>query len=371
MQRAKTQFAARAGVTLIELLVVVTIMVMLMAYATSIIKPTLEDRKSRESAQLLNSYFSNAQAQAATLGRPVGVYLERSANDDNKVLQIYTASTPPPFVGSIAGARSFFESEVPRTDARALFDSASPPNFLGFNIDSDSQADVQWIYRMAIRDSSGNLDGFVSQPLIQQGDTIKFDYKGSHYRIINVVPTVTGSTTWQLEVAPLYDDTASPTPAPSYLQNASFPFQIFRRPQKSIAAPVELPNGMAVDLAVSGLGTGGFEFQAANNASMIDDRSPVVIMFSPSGGLDFIYYGGQKVRPISAIHLLVGSYEYPFVPGPPVEDENLTDPRNRWISILPRSGEVFASEISLGTKAITAQNLKDSRANVSTLRGRR
>ena len=261
MQRT-TQSLQRAGVTLIELLVVITILVMLMAYATSIVKPTLEDRKSRESSQLLNSYFTNAQAKAAELGRPVGVYLERSANDDNKVLQMYTAITPPPFVGASTNSRAQIESLPENNDSRAVTSG-------GFDYTGDGVADTDWIYRVSTYTTlSGARDSFVAHPVIQRGDTVKFNYMGRTFKIINVMasnatPTPPDPTTiaqgvdpslmpaltvGQFDIVPLDDDASRNAPEPTHLLSAVVPFQIFRRPQKSIAAPIELPNGMAIEL---------------------------------------------------------------------------------------------------------------------------
>jgi prepilin-type N-terminal cleavage/methylation domain-containing protein len=355
MPRTTPKFASRAGVTLIELLVVVTILVMLMAYATSMVKPALEDRKSRETAQLLNSYFTNAQARAAELGRPVGVYLERSPNDDNKVLQMYTAVTPPPFVGSVANTRAGIVP-VSATDPRAVMDTATPPNLLGFdlNIDGNNTADrvdVRWIYEVTV------ADAFFAHPLIKRGNTVKFDYKGRRFQIWSVaasqatptpVPTNEGVVSalppGKFEFVALDSDARHNAPAPTHLSGKSLPLQVFRAPQKSIAAPIEVPTGMAIDLIASGFGTGGNDFMATTPAVANDDKSPIVIMYRPSGDLDYVVVGGVKSRPIEPIHLLVGSYEYDPLTQPV---GNLTDARNRWITIRPRGGNVFATEVSV------------------------
>jgi len=342
----------RAGVTLVELLVVITIMVMLMAYATSIVKPQLEDRKSRESAQLLNSYFTNAQAKAAELGRPVGVYLERSANDDNKVLQLYTAITPPPFVGGTAGSRALI-TRVENTDPRAVPDPNNANQVLGFDTDNDGDVDVPWIYEATAFDTAGNADSFVAHPLVKRGDTIKFNYMGRTFQILsvarsNATPTPpppnegvnTAFLPGKFEFIATDDDAMRNGPEPVHLESKSLPFQIFRGPQKSIAAPVELPTGMAIDLVASGFGHDGFEFDANGP----NDLSPVVIMYRPSGDLDYVYFDRTKERPVEPLHLLIGSFEFDSN-DPATAAGNLSDPRNRWIPIRPRGGDVFATKI--------------------------
>ena len=63
----------RPGLTLIELLITIVIMVTVLAGALPLLSPNNNSRKLREASRQLNSLLSQAQAQAARDGRPVGV----------------------------------------------------------------------------------------------------------------------------------------------------------------------------------------------------------------------------------------------------------------------------------------------------------
>src|SRR5689334_13735829 len=63
----------RPALTLIELLVTIVIMVTVLAGVLPLVSPNNNSRKIREGSRQLNTLFSQAQAQAARDGRPVGV----------------------------------------------------------------------------------------------------------------------------------------------------------------------------------------------------------------------------------------------------------------------------------------------------------
>ena len=73
---------------------------------------------------------------------------------------------------------------------------------------------------------------------VQTGDLIRFSYRGEMYLL-----TSGGSGIWS--ITPLDSTQANPV-------NGSLPFQIFRRPIKSLASAVQLTDGVAIDLNFSG-----------------------------------------------------------------------------------------------------------------------
>ena len=89
---------ARRGMTLVELLMVVVILALLMVVAVPMVRPAFRDRKVREAARQINAFFT-AQARAAEMGRPVGVWIERFDNSEIgsrfSVGSIWPRSRPP------------------------------------------------------------------------------------------------------------------------------------------------------------------------------------------------------------------------------------------------------------------------------------
>jgi hypothetical protein len=149
-------------------------------------------------------------------------------------------------------------------------------------------------------------------------------------------------------------DAASGQP-PSFTASPRVPFAILRQPVPSSAAPLPLPVGTAIDLYESGpnnplpLGLAGFQPQAAS------DVSPVVVVFSPDGRLDRLWYAGNVMSVTEPIHFLVGRADRLPLAASPVaaprgtpqhEDglRNWQDTGNLWVSLVPQTGLVTAIE---------------------------
>ena len=100
MAFAKRMQPGRRGLTLIELLMVISIMTILMVIAIPLIRPAFKDRYVREAARQVSTFFAGAQARAADLGRPVGVWIERIDNTElgsRHAARLYMAEVPPGF----------------------------------------------------------------------------------------------------------------------------------------------------------------------------------------------------------------------------------------------------------------------------------
>ena len=104
------------------------------------------------------------------------------------------------------------------------------------------------------------------------------------------------------------------------------PFTIYRQPVKTAATPIELPNNVALDLSVSGYAHYGdlsdsltsfrrllhWENSTENGYNRtLSPEHDIVMMFSPDGGLDNVYYvsheheGTFAEKPLGNVSLLV------------------------------------------------------------------
>jgi prepilin-type N-terminal cleavage/methylation domain-containing protein len=298
----------RRGVTLVELMIVVTVAVVLLAVAIPLAKQPLEQQKLREASRLVNAMIAGAQARAAELNRPVGILLEPSpagVNASEGVTRIHYAEVPPLYGGDVTGAQC------------SIVSNNSPADYAVFDY----------------RSYAGVL------AVVRAGDLIRFNYRGRWFPIIqNPEPLMNQSVRVQIRVI-----------NPTEIKFGSAPFQIRRRPKKSVRPPVDLPGKTCIDMAASGLGNTaaglGRWFDPVSN-SMV--AVPVLIMFQPTGAVDYVYRGINRFRPTGPIHLLVGRPHqvFPTAPFTVTEDDtaNLRDENAMWVSVGPTTGKVTTTE---------------------------
>lgn len=317
----------RLGMTLVELLIVISVAVILLAVAIPLAKQPLERQKLREGSRQLNALIATAQARAVELNRPVGIVLETrnvgnvssdpvsnaAINPTEGITRIHFAEVPPLYGGDVAGA----QVQVVNSNG---FPHAM---FLG-----------------------GRSDGGV-RALIGPGDTIRFGYRGRWFPI---------TSTWKLLPDANGDDRVSVAitvvNASEVNLNTPVPFQIQRRPRKSVRPPVDLPGDTVIDLVGSGVGNSGMDFGVRFNGNTGNwDRrgfGSIMIMFQPSGAVDQVYYGSEAQRPSGPIHFLVGRANQVFPSAPfSVSSEdisNLRDPEALWVSVGHTTGRVTTTE---------------------------
>lgn len=314
IQRSKRN---RRAMTLIELLVVIGIIVMLLAISIPLMKTMTAGNKVREASRMINAYIAQVQSRAADRQRPCGIWIERGDEYSGAAAHIFAAEVPPPYAGDFIGAKASVTS-VP----------ANP------------------IYGRAVFDSqSANLNR-----LVTDGDFIRFDYKGPYYEIASVMPSPPPPGT-PPPVPPnvikfWYNGTPPKFPLPPN-GSVSVSYQILRKPKRSSVGGIELPKSSIVDLEWSGLGNLGTEFRPTNTTS---DNTPIIIMFSPTGRVDFVYVQNSAFRPITPIHLLVGRADQVDTPvnrtliaQDPEMTPNIKDVEAIWISIGHATGSVTNS----------------------------
>ncbi len=226
--------------------------------------------------------------------------------------------------------------------AMDLFMCEVPPPYLGDALNSTAS-----VMGSTVTFTAANL----GNANVQTGDLIRFSYRGELYQL-------TGSSgSWTinpLDQSLIGTQQGSPPPG-------SLPFQIYRRPVKTSAAPVQLTDGVAIDLNYSGVNfnTSGTNF----NYPLSSASGDIIITFSSTGALDLVYSvppaGGQAqvIRPMSGVYLLVGKIEKTQTPSgtnPTQQNQypfNWQDPDCRWVGVNRQTGLVTTAEVATSLSA--------------------
>jgi prepilin-type N-terminal cleavage/methylation domain-containing protein len=340
----------RQGLTLIELMVVVAVLLLLVAVAVPRMKPALESGRLREGARQMNSYFALARARATQIGRPAGVWLERSNPGENSVFELFLAEIPEPYTGDFIGATATVIEPDP-----VNFPNIFQVAFTSANVLTDTEVLV-------------NADDYF---------LIQFDFRGHRFRCRRDdkgQPNTPINHIFVIDGRPRYQGGDALTPS---ITGRAVGFQIYRSPRKAMGRPLQLGGDVIVDLEFSGMGLDfsaiyprigqasvypattvrapGLEFAALNpNLNNLDTR-PIVIMFDPGGSVHSVSAGGVPfVRPTGTIHLLMGRTEglerseaLAWSTAEPNKfvnySQNLVDGSNLWISIAHRTGAITTS----------------------------
>lgn len=340
----------RPGLTLLELLIVIAVATLLLAAAVPLLRLSLQGRKVREAAREVHLFLTQARARAVELGRPVGVLIRRAdpafPNGSFFSQQLYLVESPPPYAGDDSSAHAIIPS---------------PTLNVSFSAQLNSSA--------------------LATQLVSVGDLIQFDFQQPLYRIISLTQPDPANQPGVVDVqfAPLRVTSATPPPPRASLPGGGqrpVPYQIFRSPIRlgGISAtgrsvirtgnvPLDLPNGVVIDLTVSGIEPHLNQFTAAdpNDAdpwtpSAVSDDTDVVILFGPNGQVEQVYYGqyiGGNLQtvgmdPPGMIYLLIGRLDKvvpndPFARGPD-QFANLMDSGNLWIVVSPQTGKISTVE---------------------------
>jgi type II secretory pathway pseudopilin PulG len=292
-------------VTLVELLVVISIVVLLAGMMLPRMRPAIEERRIREAARSVNTYISAARNRAIETGRPCGVMFQAFATNVPGAMSLDQVEVPPPYGGDTTGAT-----------ATVKIDRSS------FSF-------------------SANFSGATLTNRVFPGDLIQFNYQGPFYTIDGVgAANVSGKLDYAQAM------TATPYTMP-------VPFKILRRPMKAHAPMLQIPAGVVLDLECSGT-----DAMALANQSFAASTSPIIITFSPSGGLDRVYFNNQAYPATEQLFLLVGRRErVPAAQVPAGVQPNLQDQNNLWITISPQSGMVVTGNNLGGANLYEARDL--------------
>ncbi len=310
------------GMTLVELLVVIVIITTLVAAAIPLLSPANDDRREREASRQVNTFITGAQARAISLRRPVGVALKRLGSDTNTNSQKHTDPTKNFHDDNGVCLEMFYVEEL--------------PPYAGFDTNSRASVAITTngvLIRFETRGTQflQNQDGlpagwdpdFFPEATIHPGDVIEIS--GTQYRMLApagatgemVVDGTTGCFKFNYnysqriamlfaqpvndsgqQINPRYDSAgfeigavASPN-APYWTLPA--PYKVLRQPTAMSDEPLQLPEGTAIDLRASGVGSSDYFYVPGIN----DNDQGVVIMFTPEGRVARVAYY-HKYPPIS------------------------------------------------------------------------
>ena len=307
---------------------------------------TSDARRLREGARLLSTFLSAAQTRAVATGRSTGVVIQRQKNNNMASMDLFMAETPPPYIGDGSTSVAMVQWASGATNGTVTFNPQTDPSF--------------------------------TSQRIRPGDMVRFNYRGQLYFLdpnntLGANPYIT-----TMSGIPIYPTDATNYQSPVANPQTGVPFQIFRQPVKTLDAPAQIVDGAAVDLYYSGVdnnvnGSGqpstsfpssGFSAITSPNFFSADTR-PIIVTFSPTGALEYVYAMGLGCRPVSGVYFLIGKAQNipqpPASGGPPTPaTPNWTDLDCKWVSISRQTGLVTVSEVR-GGSAGPAANFVASR----------
>lgn len=360
-------YSSRSGLTLVELLVVVGIILLLLTVIVPRVQPGIEESRLREAARSVNVFLAAARVRALESGRPVGVAFQRLSEQPNGCRVVYQIQLPPLYAGETLDARvrvALYPAGpsplVAQVTVGAIADGLLRP---GDRIRFGHQGPWFVLSPVSQDPTKGNPDsngnGFID---FDQG----IDGNGDGF-IDNLLLHVTAVA----EGAPL---PALPWPTyPNFGPPVAFVIQ--RMPHldgtgfgggmmRSSVPPLQLAEQVVIDLGASGVGPNGRDFAVQGVAP------PVLLLFSPNGSVDEVYFGGdgpanpfRRVSLTQPVFFLIGSWERMPVdfasPSSPAEDGllNWQDARNLWLAINPQNGlttvaRVYADSSGTGGMAV-------------------
>jgi type II secretory pathway pseudopilin PulG len=351
------------GFTLVELLVTLVIIMMLTAVAVPVLAPALVGRRQREASREVTSYFTLARDTAMRTGRASGVMLERFTGAGNAsasalikaglpgatpipemCLTLWQVEVPPPYSGDTLYSRAFVTGGL---GSGAVFALGTPGS--------------------SVPEAYG---------LVRIGDYIKFNTQGHQYQILGgTVDTTISPNPLGFLASPTTSNPWTIVPVggttpfvPAF--QSGVPYQIIRQPVKTSVPPLQLPEGIVIDLASSGItppsttpfslaGVSfcGLDLANSNQPYLPLDAIPIVVLFSPSGSVERVAFSipdravpdpaaialPVAQAPTAPIYFLLGLREKIPAAGS-ANNENWRDPTSLWITIFPRTGLVTSTE---------------------------
>jgi prepilin-type N-terminal cleavage/methylation domain-containing protein len=349
---------SRRAVTLVELLVVIVILSILTAIAIPLMSPNNEQRKLRDASRSVIAFVNGARARAIGGDRSVGVRFEPMQTNANACMMLTYVEVPRPYPGDVMNATliatitNFDSSSTPPKVTLTLQFTVSQFNYTMLKVGDTVRANNQWDFLITGPDS--NNDGEIDDPT------------GNTLNLTSVYDLQTGQKPSDVFPFATVNDNGTPAdPSDDVWAGSSgaLSYAAMLQLAKSAGAPLQLPEGVVVDLRWSG----------ESGASVIDPRrrKAPTIMFSPDGTVESVYSfdnslgvvgGDDSRRPLGSIHFLIGKVEK-ALPGGDTSSStgvyfNYQDPANYWVSINTQTGFAGIAEVAMW-KDKDADNFRD------------
>ncbi len=388
------------GVTLVELLVVITLLLIVTAVTLPVVAPSIQQRRVREATRLVTSYLAAARARALETGRPVAVVIER-------------------FTPGLANATSTASAGVSQNYSMSLSIAESPPLYAGDTLVSavsisHPPATLPPYPSQLYLSFNTSIDNWNAQQ-IRVGDGIRFNFQGpiyyfdssnpyntnnniisltnintlsqpsypsnwSAYYSVGLLPNITTynpstpgtvvntAIDTSLVLTPPYNSGYQPGNPNIPPGGSPVPYQIYRQPTRSAVDPLQLPEGIVIDLAYSGMSTESYGIFSQPNATAVPPFTPsnVMIAFSPTGRMTMLY-DQVPLRPTGAVFLLLGRIEQCGISTTALPFGNLTDVNSFWIGISNQSGQIIVGENHSNSSTLSPYylDLNSARGNLT------
>ncbi|BBO32188.1 prepilin-type N-terminal cleavage/methylation domain-containing protein [Lacipirellula parvula] len=355
--------SARRGLTLIELLVTIVIMVTVLAGALPLLSPNNNSRKIREASRQLTTLLSQAQAQAARDGRPVGVAFRETGTSSpfsGMALEAYMIAQPPAFTGFSEFSR--VSVNKPRSNDKLTYGEPTTDNANG---NGGTMFDARYrgagVWELAF--TLYGAEDPIPPRMVRNGDVVNAG--GNYFLIVDdgggtegahQVDQATGYVMPTNFLLAIWLNQNGQQLAPGALK----PFSFARLPVNTSEQPLQFPRGIGIDLEASGAtGVGAsmpMDFDSGG-------ATTVGIMFSPNGSIEAVYRDGVRREGAEQIFLLLGLFEngnngsqdpndYDFSAGASISNDELTQRRTRinWLSAdsrwvtINRAGRIITAD---------------------------
>ena len=320
----------RNGLTLTELLVVGTIILAVTALSIPVVKPMMESQLTKNGANMLATALTRARNRARVTGRSCGLRFEywlgtsSELQWDPTIKNWWSEYDFNNWVGTATNGNQFFHYLTPGA-ALVMRQVEVPPVYTGLL----ATETVEFKNGECIFPNDDYLKsdfGKITSGKIQFGGSgpfYSFNGTNGQYKLID-------------------GETYALPPEREYTS-----FKILLDSRSTMAMPVCMPRGTAVDLQFSGVGDSVFIDlrETIYASSPTDPPASLTIMFAPDGSVESV----NGAIPSEPIHFLVGRWDQIGAVRPDGDEEsypNYADGRNYWVSVFPQTGVVTVNQVN-------------------------
>ena len=331
----------RNGLTLTELLVVGTIILAVTALSIPVVKPMMESQLTKNGANMLATALNRARSRAMVTGRPCGVRFEYWPGTRNDLIwdennEEWLLVPESEKTGEGSDDRLYWKGTL--TVDNLIKHYLTPGASLVMR-----QVEVPPIYSGLLGIETVKYEGgrchFQNDVYIEEelsktdSGKIQFGGSGPFY-----------SFQKSDEGFKLIDGGTYALPPE---RETEYPFKILLDCRTTMAMPVCMPRGTAVDLQFSGIGDSVFidPVETDTYEPPVNYPMSLTIMFAPDGSVESVN-GTPRTE---SIHFLVGRWDQISAVRDEEDSEsypNYADGRNYWVSVFPQTGGVTVSQVN-------------------------